>query len=638
MIFDGDCTFCRRWIERWKQTTGEEVEYRPLQDPEIRARFPELPREQLESAVHLVEPDGRVFRAAEAVFRSRRFTPARARDLTVGASPRRTLGQWLYDTSPPFGAASEAAYHFVATHRAIFSFLTRLLWGTHVERPRHVLVRALFLRLMGLIYFIAFASLWIQVPGLSGSRGIIPAEQVMGSLREQADTQGVGFDRYRIAPTLCWWNASDGFLRGQCVAGMGLAMLVVVGVSPAVCLLALWVLYLSMATVSQLFLGYQWDNLLLEAGLLAVFFAPVRAWPSLRREGPPSRIALWLLRWLAARLMFQSGWVKLASGDPVWRDLTALNFHYETQPLPTWLAWYAHQQPAWLKKASVAGMFGVELVLPFLVFLPRRCRFVACGGFVLLQVAILLTGNYTYFNWLSIALALVLLDDAALQALVRRFRRGARAGVEPHSPPAARAPSKFGRGLRAVRQAGLILLAAIVAGTSFVQLAGLALRRAPDVPPLIRLYQWLAPLRSFNQYGLFAVMTKSRPEIVVEGSVDGQTWLAYEFRYKPGDLAARPRFVAPHQPRLDWQMWFAALGNYRQNPWFVNFCYRLLEGSPEVLALLAKNPFPDRPPRYIRGALYDYHFTDAATRRRDGAWWRREFRGLYSPPIKLPDQ
>ena len=614
LIFDGDCTFCRRWIARWQQTTGERVDYVPLQSDTIATQFPELSREQLESAVHLVEPDGRVTRAAEAVFRS--------------LATARRWPLWLYENVSGFAPLSEFAYRIVARNRGFFSWITRWLWGGHVEQPTHFLVRRLFLLLLGVTYLVAFLSLNAQLPGLIGSNGIVPARQVMRAVEK--NTAGLGIDRFRVAPTLCWFSTDDGFLRGLCVAGLALSALVILGIAPAPCLFLLWLVYLSLAQVSTVFLGYQWDNLLLETGFLAIFFAPLRLWPNLAREAPPPRIVLWLLRWLLFRLMFASGMVKLLSGDITWHNLTALTVHYETQPLPTALAWYAHNLPLWFHKASCAGMFVVELAVPFLTFLPRRPRLLAFWIFALLMLGIALTGNYTFFNLLTVALCMILLDDFALVPFAPQ-KWLERVGAGPR-PSWSRMPPRF---LQWARAAVLTVLAAVVLGVTFVEMLGMMHVRWSAEHPLVKLYQWAAPFRSINGYGLFAVMTTSRPEIIVEGSHDGQTWLAYEFRHKPGDLRRRPTFVAPHQPRLDWQMWFAALGEVRGNPWFVNFCFRLLQGQPDVLALIEKNPFPERPPRFIRARTYDYHFTTPDERGKDGVWWRRDYKGEYCPPLSL---
>jgi predicted DCC family thiol-disulfide oxidoreductase YuxK len=631
MVFDGDCNFCTLWIRRWQQMTGESLDYLPAQDPQIAARFPEIPREQFDTAVQLIEPDGSVYAGAEAVFRA------------LAQNPHWQWPRHFYETSVPFADLTEWAYHLVATNRKFFSLLTRWFWGRHVEQPAYFLTRWIFLRALGVIYLIAFVSLWTQISGLIGHNGILPTDRFMAAVGAQCDAQGIGPERIHLLPTLCWFNASDGFLHFQCAAGTVLAALLIFGIAPAPSLALLWLFYLSLTTVENVFLGFQWDNLLLETGFLAIFFAPWQLWPRPLREARPSRLVLWLLRLLLFKLIFSSGCVKFLSGDPNWRNLTALTFHYQTQPLPTWIAWYANQLPLWFQKMSCFAMFCIEIGAPFLIFAPRRLRF--CGGaaIVFLQILILLTGNYTFFNLLTLALCLLLLDDFVLRKFLPA---GLRHCVALDSRPST-LDKPFGW-----PRFTTVPFASVVIVLSLFQM-GLMFGLQPSwLYPVAVTDAWLSPFRSFNGYGLFAVMTTDRREIIVEGSNDGVNWLAYEFKYKPGDVTRRPAFVAPHQPRLDWQMWFAALGDYRQNPWFVNFCQRLLQGSPDVLALLAKNPFPEHPPRYIRAEFYDYRFTNFAERRamglrsdtgvgassqQAGAWWQREFIGEYLPPISLPE-
>lgn len=485
--------------------------------------------------------------------------------------------------------------------------------------PNYRLARWLFVRLLGLIYLAAFVSLWVQVDGLIGSNGILPATDFLN----RAGPQLTGWERYHLLPTLLWFNPGDGALHLLCGGGALLAALLIVGVAPGPILALLWLFYLSLVTVSREFLSFQWDNLLLEAGFLAIWLAPWRIRPA-RALQPPLRPVLWTLWFLLFKLMFSSGLVKLLSGDPTWRSLTALNFHYETQPLPTPLAWYAHQLPGWFQAASVALMFVIELGVPFLIFGPRLRRW-AFGPLAGLQLLILLTGNYAFFNWLAIALCVLLLDDEILHrvlpgSLTQRLQTS---DVSPGQTPAV---------FNLYHRFFISGLAAIVLLVSAIQMAGMVL----PVPAAARsVLIWLAPFRTLNNYGLFAVMTTSRPEIIIEGSSDGETWQAYEFRWKPGLLSRRPPLVAPHQPRLDWQMWFAALGDYRRNPWLIDFMFRLLEGSPQVESLLAHNPFPDAPPRFIRATVYDYHFSDFNDT--SGNWWRRDVQGLYLPVLSLQE-
>ena len=496
--------------------------------------------------------------------------------------------------------------------RGMVATWRRVLVAPETGSASYAVSSFLFLRFLGAISLGAFSSLWVQIDGLVGSRGIFPVADVLGFLRDR-----LGVERYWQFPTLCWIGSSDAALHTLCAVGVLASLLLLAGFVPSLSLLVIWSAYLSLATVCREFLSFQWDILLLETAFLGLLMAPLKMRERLREAGPPVRLAHGLLLWLLFRLMFSSGVVKLASGDPEWRKLAALKVHYETQPLPTWIGWWAHQLPPWFQTLSAAAMFGIELAVPFLIFGPRRLRHAACVLFVGFQLAIALTGNYAFFNLLTIALCLPLLEDGLFPVWLQ--------------PSAAASPARH------LPRWILGCAAAVILLVSSVELVG-AFGRLHRWPAPVRfLNETAGPFRTINGYGLFAVMTAQRLEIVIEGSQDGTSWRPYEFRWKPGDLARRPSFVAPHQPRLDWQMWFAALGTLRQNPWFVQLVRRLLEGSPEVLALLGSNPFPEKPPRFVRATLYEYHFTDPATRSQTKNWWRREAAGLYCPEVSLRD-
>jgi len=485
------------------------------------------------------------------------------------------------------------------------------------DSTRFTVARWVFLRCLGLTYLAAFVSLWTQLGGLIGSDGILPAAEFL-----QAASERLGTARFWLLPTLCWWSASDTFLYALCALGTLAAVLLIVDVAPAVCLGVLWVAYQSLTTAGQTFLLFQWDSLLLEAGFLAIFFAPWRFRPRLSGDAPPPRVMRLLLWWLLFRLMLSSGVVKLASGDAAWRGLTALTYHYQTQPLPTWFGWYVHQLPDWFQWASCVIMFVIELVVPWCIVGPRRLRHLACWVLIGFQGLIAATGNYCFFNLLTVALCLLLLDNEG-------WPYWCRARLLTLDPPAGQRVSPAWPSWIIVPVAGLVALA------SAAPMAALASKRGDWMKPLAVVHQLVAPLHLVNSYGLFAIMTTTRHEIVLEGSDEGVRWRAYAFKYKPGEPTRPPAFVAPHQPRLDWQMWFAALSSYKQHPWFVRFCRQLLRGSRDVTALLAHNPFPLHPPRYLRAVVYEYRFTDAATRRVDGAWWHRTQRGLYCPVMSL---
>jgi predicted DCC family thiol-disulfide oxidoreductase YuxK len=585
LIYDGNCGFCRIWIEYWKKLTADRIDYAPYQ--EVADRFPQIPREAFTQAVQLVRTDGTVASGAHAVFE--------------------TLGkERLYESSFIMRNLSETAYRFIAQRRNLFYQITRFTFGTKIEPATFATTQWIFLRLLAVIYAIAFASLGMQAIGLMGAQGIAPVHDFLARI-----AGSFGSLRFLALPTVFWWNSSDTMLRGSAIAGVALAALLFLGFFERLALLLLFILYLSFSLGGQEFLTFQWDALLLEAGFLAIFFG---------RSAGGLRAVAWLYRCLVFRLYFLSGYVKLSSHDPTWRDLTALKYHYHTQPLPNIIAWYADKLPASVQRASTFGVLAIELVAPFFIFTPRRTRMTAAFALLSLQVLILLTGNYTFFNLLTMALTLFLFDDRALSGADPLVRAG-----RPRPAP----------GLTKTARIGVVLLSTLLLTLGIARLTETIAGEAPE--PLNTLARLTAPFEIVNSYGLFSVMTTSRPEIIVEGSYDGETWLPYEFRYKPGDLHRAPRWVAPFQPRLDWQMWFAALGNYQSNQWFVAFVLRLLQGSPAVVGLLEKNPFPDRPPRYIRALLYDYSFTDIETLRRTGTWWRREPAGAYLPSVGLKE-
>ena len=480
------------------------------------------------------------------------------------------------------------------------------------------LSRWVFLRLLGLTYLLAFVSLAPQIIGLIGSDGLLPAAEHFERARDfygtRAYYQLLGFG---------WLSASDGALHALCWGGIVLSVLGIVGIAPVATFGLLWICYLSLTVAGQTFLSFQWDVLLLEAGLLAGLYAPLGWWPVLGAETRAAAPIRWLLWALVFKLMFLSGITKLVSGDPTWWGLTALTFHYQTQPIPTWISWYAHNLPAWFHTVSVVVMFCIELGVPFLVFAParfRRTRAVACALLCLFQVVIAATGNYGFFNLLTIVLCLTLLDDHYISRLVPRAVATRRGSVMAGDEPRVWRLAVTGAALAI----GFMSAITVWHGSTYTR---------PHPEWSTRLVSIVRPIRSINGYGLFRTMTTERPEIIVEGSTDGITWTEYAFRWKPGDVGRRPRFVQPHMPRLDWQMWFAALDPSGNQHWLAPMLYGLLENRAAVLGLLGNNPFPAAPPRYVRLAQYQYDFTTPEGGRETGAWWRREFVGYLTEPI-----
>jgi hypothetical protein len=350
---------------------------------------------------------------------------------------------------------------------------------------------------------------------------------------------------------------------------------------------------------------------------------------------------LFLLKFLLFKLMLMSGVVKLTSGDDSWgwlnhsfhwSALTAVDYHYWSQPLPTVFAWWADKSPEWFKHFSVAFCLVVEIIVPFFIWAPRRPRLIAAGLMIFLQIIIALTGNYCFFNLLTIALCLLLIDDTAMASLGRgvRLRRTPGSAAENRGYDGASGGRALPTRLRSY--AALIVIVVTLPINAWLIFSAL---KPQSRPPgwLANFYEQLEAFRIVNGYGLFRVMTKDRGEIVIEGSTDGIDWQPYEFKWKPGDVKRAPGWCAPHQPRLDWQMWFAALESPQQNPWLVGLIVKLLEGSRDVTGLLARNPFPNQPPQYIRAMFYRYRFTSREERRQTGAWWKRQELREYLPTI-----
>ncbi len=445
--------------------------------------------------------------------------------------------------------------------------------------------QAICLHLLGVVYLCAFSSLLWQVRGLYARSGILPIRQFLRSI-----SHVYGRRRFVEVPTLFWLGTGDGWILSLAWAGTLLSLLLLADVYPVLILALLFALYLSFVSVGQDFLSFQWDRLLLEVSFLAFFFA---------LQTPPSPLMLLAWWFLLARLMWSSGLVKFLSGDPNWRNGKALCFHYETQPLPNRVAWYMHQLPVWAHQASTFVMFAVELLVPFLIFGPFSFRFVAFCVLIFFQILLIVTGNFAFFNLLTIAMCMPLLSSIVWSNLL-----ATPLGI-------------------LCDMAGLFFIA-----INCVQL----LRLVWPKQWMIRFLQTPVVSNISSSYGLFAVMTTERLELVIEGSDDKILWQPYAFRHKPGRMDRPPTQIAPFQPRLDWQMWFAALRGGWIDPWLRQFLNHLLMGSPHVLALLKENPFPVRPPKYLRIGVYRYHFTDRTARRETGQWWRRVFIGQLPLP------
>jgi hypothetical protein len=498
------------------------------------------------------------------------------------------------------------------------------------ERPGHLWARWLFLRALAIWYFSAFYSLIFQIKGLIGPNGILPAGDYL-----QAVAGALHGLRFWYAPTLYWLGASDRALMTVTWIGAVASLLLFLNIWPRASLAVCLVCFLSFVCAAQDFSSYQSDGMILEAGFISLFFAPPGFLPRLGRANPASRASLYLLRWEWFRIYFESGVAKLASGDLSWRHLTAMDDYYQNGPLPTWLGWYMQHLPHWFHASTVILTLAVELVLVWMVFLPRKVRILCFSIVTPFELGIIFTANYTFLNYLVLSLGLLLLDDRVCQwVLPGRVR--ARIDRQPVATPGAESPAESWRArwrelLGPVRMSA----AGIFLGWVFYTTTALFIFNfVPPAPLLAKPVTALEPFRIANRYGLFAVMTHARYEIEFQGSQNGIEWTPYPFRFKPQDVNRPPGIYAPYQPRFEWNLWFASLGTWREYRFVLWTEERLLLNEPDVLQLFKSDPFAGAAPKQVRAVIYRYYFTDMATKRAQGVWWRRELLGNYAPVLE----
>ncbi len=534
----------------------------------------------------------------------------------------------------------------------------RWLFDSRRGAPDRLISRWLFLRALGCIYFSAFFSLVFQIRGLIGPDGILPANQYL-----QAVAHSFGYAHgLWFAPTLLWLASGPRMLSALCWAGMVASLLLAVNAWPRAMLLICFVCFLSFVSAAQDFSSYQSDGMLLEAGFIALFFVPSGLRPGFGSASRASRASLFLLQWEWFRIYFESGVAKIVGGDLQWRNFTAMDEYYQNGPLPTWIGWYMQHLPHWFHASTVFVTLALELGLVWMLFLPRRWR-IACFFIVTpWQLGIILSANYTFLNYLVLILGFLLLDDRFLLPFLPQQWRASLVATAPTSAdasPSASEPSEPGT-LREVttepleseqgrlrslslalcqpyRVLKLFSIATVLSWILYATTAEL-IWMFSAVPLPTAPVEALEPFRIANRYGLFGIMTRGRYEIEFQGSEDGKTWVAYPFRYKPQDVSAAPGIYAPYQPRFDWNLWFASLGSWRDYPIVPQTEVRLLSNDHDVLALFAKNPFPQEPPREVRAVIWQYWFTTMSEKRTRGLWWRRQFLGLYAPTIeRAPD-
>ncbi len=593
LYWDGDCGFCRRWVDRWQESSGESVEYRIIQ--KAPANVVEAAGGDPPQRIVLEMPDGTLLTGAQAALQALQNSAASAK-----------LSMYLYNRLAAFRALTESLYRWVAAHRGLCGSLTHWLWGASTLKPTYRLSGWLFPRWIGAIFASAFISLWVQIDGLSGAQGILPIADHL----EAAAKSGATFWQM---PSLLWLGASDRMLHFWLAAGTVSSLLLILGILPALSALVAWLCYLSFVVATPVFLNFQWDALLLEAGLLVVLFVPWKLRLRLGASSPPplGRLLVW---WLLFRLMLQSGVVKFfgydANGYNAWLAGTALDFHYFTQPIPVVASWWFANLPGWFHRLSLVAVFVIEMLFPFLIWGPRRLRMTAFWGFTLLMILIMASGHYGFFNLLTLALCIALIDDKSWPLCAQKWLR-----VKSEATPAPTIVQKAHNWV-------LPILAVLIFFSTSVQL--LSVLRLISPATAYRATEPFSPWRSTNSYGLFSVMTTERPEITIECSNDGLIWHPYRFRWKmSADRSALPFFL-PHMPRLDWQMWFAAL-EFRatgQLPaWLMPLLVKLEDRAPAVLDLLDPSctKFPD--PVYFRVRLDLLEFTSPDERLATGNTW-----------------
>uniref|UniRef100_A0A3Q3KIG3 Lipase maturation factor n=1 Tax=Mastacembelus armatus TaxID=205130 RepID=A0A3Q3KIG3_9TELE len=482
------------------------------------------------------------------------------------------------------------------------------------------LTRVVLLRFVAFIYFLAFSVAYNQNKQLIGEHGLMPCKNYLNSVKRYVGGK-IGMAALAYTPSILWfldWNNMDAKLDGIALVGMALSGFVLVaGISNMVIMATLWVLYHSLVNVGQLWYSFGWESQLLETGFLAIFLCPVWTLSQVPRRCPPSLICIWTFRWLIIRIMLGAGLIKIR-GDKCWRDLTCMDYHYETQPVPNPMSYYMHRSPWWFHRFETLSNHVIELIVPFFTFLGRRMCMVNGAIQILFQVVLIVSGNLSFLNWLTIVPSLACFDDAALSFL---FCSGTGA-----------------------KKAVFFILVFFKMMVFYFEMKWLIL---PVVMNLLSSKQMMNtsfdPLRIVNTYGAFGSITKERTEVIFQGtlSLDPKDpeaiWEEYQFLCKPGDIYRRPCLISPYHYRLDWLMWFAAFQTYEQSEWVIHIAGRLLSNDSTVLSLLDHNPFQGRdPPRWVRGEHYKYKFSQpGSASAAQGKWWLRKRIGAYFPPVDL---
>ncbi len=485
----------------------------------------------------------------------------------------------------------------------------------HRKKSEYWITRFVLLRLLGFVYFFAFLSLAIQVVPLIGENGLLPAKNFLGTFHFNNK-----FDAFINLPTISWINSSDNFLIFLAWAGVLLSLVVLAGFANAPLMFLLWLIYMSFVHIGQLWYGYGWEIQLLETGFLAIFLCPLIDMRPFPKSAPP-KLVIWLFRWLTFRIYLGAGLIKIR-GDSCWRNLTCLYYHYETQPIPSPLSPFFHFMPKWFHKIGVIWNHFIELIAPFFVFYPKIARYTAGTLLISFQVILILSGNLSFLNWITIVPAIACFDDNFFRKILPSWvvRKAEYAADNRH--------------VYKQQQIVAWILVLVVAWLSI-----------PVIQNLLSSHQYMNT--SFNQwelvntYGAFGAVGKERHELILEGTEDEvitpkTEWKEYEFKAKPGNPHRKLPFIAPYQPRIDWQIWFAAMERPEYNPWLIHLIWKLLHNDKNAISLLANNPFPDKPPKYIKVEFYRYSFAPIGNK--DGLVWNRTYIGQWLPPLSVPNQ
>ena len=609
LIYDGECHFCRRCVYWVEARTPLALTSTPYQDyPNI---HPKIPISDLKKRVHFIDSDGELRVGAEAVFK------------LLNSIPAYQLPWTLYRFLPGFKQLSHFMYSLIANYRSFFSRLSKVLEKTPAQ---YVTTQSLLIRGTCLIYFIAFLGLLPQINGLIGANGILPVSQTLQRL-----TTLYGSSGKFIHPSLFWIHSSDVLLSTVIYSCIVISLIGLLGILPRLCLALLLLGYLSFFTLTQPFMSFQWDVLLLEMGALVLLLAPGARLLS-KLTSPVSITYLWLIRLLGFKLVFFSGLYKLLSSDLSWRHLSALSAHFETQPLPHLLSWYLHQLPDPVLKGVTVLVLAIEILVPLGLFLGRRTRHLSAIALILFQFMIILSGHYGFFNLLSALIYLSWFDDQALQKVLDKLKLShfsflnttSSLPLKPYSIP---------------KQLSIPIIAfLLIFSTVDIEWTRLraSLLKPPSSKSISPLTLYLQQYGLVNSYALFTNMTLYRDELVIEGSLDGQAWHPFLFKYKPGALDKTLGFLMPYHPRLDWQLWFVALNNKQVDYWFVSFLICLLQHQADVTGLLDQTPFETIPPKHIKVSRYRYEMTSLSTYKQTGLRWKRQYLNDYIPPLSLP--